>query len=88
VGRANYRALGGTYGYRNRAQWAVRSGMPRAIGYFPAESSVIIRSMNARCFPAADACVFATSGDGTSGYAPGGIQEIEAFTDSADERLR
>ena len=22
------------YGYRNRAQWAVRSGMPRALGYF------------------------------------------------------
>lgn len=22
------------YGYRNRAQWAVRSGMPRAIGYY------------------------------------------------------
>src|SRR5882724_3867872 len=30
------------YGYRNRAQWAVRSGMPRAIGYFLPESSVII----------------------------------------------
>ena len=22
------------YGYRNRAQWAVRGGMPRALGYF------------------------------------------------------
>src|SRR6202521_765193 len=30
------------YGYRNRAQWAVRSGMPRAIGYFFAESSVVV----------------------------------------------
>jgi len=31
------------YGYRNRAQWAVRSGMPRALGYFLPESSVIVR---------------------------------------------
>src|SRR2546427_6627655 len=30
------------YGYRNRAQWAVRSGMPRALGYFLPESSVIV----------------------------------------------
>src|SRR5205807_7072086 len=27
------------YGYRNRAQWAVRGGMPRALGYFLPESS-------------------------------------------------
>src|SRR6266478_5148526 len=30
------------YGYRNRTQWAVRSGMPRALGYFLPESSVIV----------------------------------------------
>src|SRR5438034_3909573 len=30
------------YGYRNRAQWAVRSGMPRALGYFLPESTVIV----------------------------------------------
>src|SRR5947208_10435561 len=31
------------YGYRNRAQWAVRSGMPRALGYFLPESSLILQ---------------------------------------------
>src|SRR5438034_897920 len=30
------------YGYRNRAQWAVRGGMPRALGYFLPESSLIL----------------------------------------------
>jgi len=30
------------YGYRNRAQWAVRNANPRAIGYFLPESSVIV----------------------------------------------
>src|ERR1700747_1350912 len=30
------------YGYRNRAQWAVRDANPRAIGYFLPESSVIV----------------------------------------------
>ena len=30
------------YAYRNRAQWAVRSGMPRALGYFLPESSFIV----------------------------------------------
>ena len=29
------------YGYRNRAQWAVRGANPRALGYFLPESSVI-----------------------------------------------
>src|SRR4029077_1632784 len=30
------------FGYRNRAQWAARSGMPRALGYFLPESSTIV----------------------------------------------
>ena len=30
------------YGYRNRAQWALREGQPRAFGYFLPESSTIV----------------------------------------------
>src|SRR6516225_2358581 len=30
------------YGYRNRAQWAYREAMPRALGYFQTESARIV----------------------------------------------
>ena len=33
---------GEPYGYRNRAQWAVRGALPKALGYFLPESSVIL----------------------------------------------
>src|ERR1700693_5510089 len=79
---------GEPYGYRNRAQWAVRSGMPRALGYFLPESSVIL---------AIDACPILAprlletfkllQEMARGGRLPTGILEIEAFTDSADEKV-
>ncbi len=79
---------GEPYGYRNRAQWAVRSGMPRALGYFLPQSSVILPI---------DACPVLSPRLGETfgrlqdmargGKLPAGILEIEAFTDSADEKI-
>ncbi len=56
------------YGYRNRAQWAVRSGMPRALGYFLPESSIIVPIDEClSSFTAAGADVWAITRDGEVG---------------------
>jgi 23S rRNA (uracil1939-C5)-methyltransferase len=76
------------YGYRNRAQWAIRGGMPRALGYFLPESSVIVpidecpvlSPLLARSFSALQEMARA-------GTLPASISEIEAFADSGDERI-
>ena len=76
------------YGYRNRAQWAVRSGMPRALGYFLPESSVIVPIDECPVLSPRLAHTFARLQDMTrSGTLPAGIQELEVFVDSADERI-
>ncbi len=76
------------YGYRNRAQWAVRSGMPRALGYFLPESSVIIPIDECPVLSPRLAQTFAQLQEmARSGALPAGIQEIEAFADSADEKI-
>jgi 23S rRNA (uracil1939-C5)-methyltransferase len=76
------------YGYRNRAQWAVRSGMPRALGYFLPESSVIVPIDECPVLSPRLAQTFSTLQDmARSGTLPEGIQEIEAFADSADEKI-
>ena len=76
------------YGYRNRAQWAVRGGMPRALGYFLPESSVIVPIDEC---PVLSPRLGETFGQlqemARAGRLPDGIQEIEAFTDSADEKI-
>jgi 23S rRNA (uracil1939-C5)-methyltransferase len=76
------------YGYRNRAQWAVRSGMPRALGYFLPESSVI---MPVDACPVLSPRLAETFGllqeMARGGKLPEGILEIEAFADSADEKI-
>src|ERR1700739_3653025 len=76
------------YGYRNRAQWAVRSGMPRALGYFLPESSVI---MPVDTCPVLSPRLLETFNllqeMARSGKLPNGILEIEAFADSADEKI-
>src|SRR5277367_4749985 len=76
------------FGYRNRAQWAVRSGMPRALGYFMPESSVI---MPIDACPVLSPRLAETFGllqeMARSGKLPAGILEIEAFADSADENI-
>ena len=76
------------YGYRNRAQWAVRSGMPRALGYFLPESSVIVPIDECPVLSPRLAQTFAQLQDmARSGTLPMGIQEIEAYADSADEKI-
>ncbi len=76
------------YGYRNRAQWAVRSGMPRALGYFLPESSVIVPIDECPVLSPRLAQTFAQLQEmARSGTLPTGIQEIEAFADSADEKI-
>ena len=76
------------YGYRNRAQWAVRSGMPRALGYFLPESSVIVPIDECPVLSPRLAQTFARLQEmARSGSLPPGIQEIEAFADSADEKI-
>src|SRR5277367_1398706 len=76
------------FGYRNRAQWAVRSGMPRALGYFMPESSVI---MPVDVCPVLSPRLAETFGLlqelARSGGLPSGITEIEAFADSQDEKI-
>ncbi len=76
------------YGYRNRAQWAVRSGMPRALGYFLPESSVI---MPVDTCPVLSPRLLETftllQEMARAGRLPNGILEIEAFADSADEKI-
>ena len=76
------------YGYRNRAQWAVRSGMPRALGYFLPDSSVIVPIDEC---PVLSPCLAHTFSQlqemARAGRLPEGIQEIEAFADSADKQI-
>jgi 23S rRNA (uracil1939-C5)-methyltransferase len=76
------------YGYRNRAQWAVRSGMPRALGYFLPESSVIVPIDECPVLSPRLAATFGQLQEmARGGRLPEGIQEIEAFADSADEKI-
>jgi 23S rRNA (uracil1939-C5)-methyltransferase len=76
------------YGYRNRAQWAVRGGLPRALGYFLPESSVIVPIDECPVLSPLLAHALVTMQDMTrEGTLPAGIQEIEAFADSADEKI-
>jgi 23S rRNA (uracil1939-C5)-methyltransferase len=76
------------YAYRNRAQWAARSGLPRALGYFLPGSSLILPIDECPVLSPRLAQTFAKLQDMTrSGTLPTGIQEIEAFADSADEKI-
>ncbi len=79
---------GEPYGYRNRAQWAVRSGMPRALGYFLPESSVILPIDTCPILSPRLLETFTLLQEmARGGKLPVGILEIEAFTDSADEKI-
>lgn len=76
------------YGYRNRAQWAVRKGRPRAIGYFLPETSVVLPIDECAVLSPSLAEVFSQLQEMTrSGSLPVGVQEIEAFADSSDEKV-
>ena len=79
---------GEPYGYRNRAQWAVRSGMPRALGYFLPQSSVILPIDACPVLSPRLAQTFRVLQDmARGGKLSAGILEIEAFTDSSDENI-
>jgi 23S rRNA (uracil1939-C5)-methyltransferase len=76
------------FGYRNRAQWAVRPGMPRALGYFLPESSVIMPvDVCPVLSPALAESFHALQEMTRAARLPNGILEIEAFADSADEKI-
>ena len=76
------------YTYRNRAQWAVRDGMPRALGYFLPESSVILPIDECPVLSPLLAQTFVKLQDMTrSASLPAGVQEIEAFADSSDKKI-
>jgi 23S rRNA (uracil1939-C5)-methyltransferase len=76
------------YGYRNRAQWAVRSGMPRAIGYFLPESSTIVPIDECPVLSPGLARTFGQLQEmARSGALTAGVLEIEAFADSSDRKI-
>jgi 23S rRNA (uracil1939-C5)-methyltransferase len=76
------------YGYRNRAQWAVREAKPRAIGYFLPASSLIVPIDECPVLSPALAKTFAALQEmARSATLPERILEIEAFADSRDERI-
>jgi 23S rRNA (uracil1939-C5)-methyltransferase len=76
------------YGYRNRAQWAVRDAKPRAIGYFLPESSVIVPIDECPVLSPTLAKTFEQLQNMTrSGLLPERILEIEAFADSTDTKI-
>lgn len=76
------------YGYRNRAQWAVRAGNPRALGYFLPESSAIVPIDECPVLSPLLLKTFRTLQElARSGVLPAGILEIEAFADSSDEKI-
>src|SRR5215470_15146404 len=76
------------YEYRNRAQWAVRSAMPRAVGYFLPESSKIVPIDECPVLSPLLAETFQKLQDlARSNSLPGDVNEIEAFADSSDKKL-
>src|SRR5579864_5244849 len=76
------------YGYRNRAQWAVREAKPRALGYFLPESSVITPIDECPVLSPLLAKTFSQLQEMTrSGRLPEKALEIEAFADSADAKI-
>lgn len=76
------------FGYRNRAQWAVRSGMPRALGYFLPESATIVPIDECPVLSPGLTRAFGRLQDmARSGTLPNGVLEIEAFADSSDKKI-
>lgn len=76
------------YGYRNRAQWAVRAGKPTALGYFLPESSNIVPIDECRVLsPRLEETFKHLQEMARSGNLPTGVLEIEAFADSNDDKI-
>lgn len=76
------------YGYRNRAQWAFRDAMPRALGYFLAESAHILPIDQCPVLsPALTTAFQQLQRLARANTLPPGLLEIEAFADSEDSRI-
>ena len=77
------------FGYRNRAQWAVRrEGKGQKLGYFMAgTSSVCSVDVCPVLSPRLAQCLVEMQALLSNGAPPGHAVEIEAFADSSDERL-
>ena len=79
---------GEPYGYRNRAQWAVRDAKPLAIGYFLPESSVIVPIDECPVLSPMLSKTFEQLQNMTrSATLPERILEIEAFADASDTKI-
>lgn len=76
------------YGYRNRAQWAFRDASPRAFGYFLPDSAHILPVDTCPVLSPRLAETFAQLQElARSNSLPPGVLEVEAFADSADEKV-
>jgi 23S rRNA (uracil1939-C5)-methyltransferase len=77
-----------SYGYRNRAQWAYREAMPRALGYFLPESARIVAIDQCPVLsPALHASFNKLQEMARANTLPTGLLEIEAFADSTDTKI-
>jgi 23S rRNA (uracil1939-C5)-methyltransferase len=76
------------YGYRNRAQWAYRDAMPRALGYFLPESPRIVPIDQCPVLSPGLHDTFTRLQElARANSLPPGILEIEAFADSEDQKI-
>jgi 23S rRNA (uracil1939-C5)-methyltransferase len=76
------------YGYRNRAQWALRDAKPLALGYYLPESSVIVPIDRCPVLSSTLHKTFEQLQDMTrSGFLPEKVLEVEAFADSTDTKI-
>lgn len=76
------------YGYRNRAQWAYREALPRALGYFLPESARIVPIDQCPVLsPALHAAFSKLQEMARANTLPTGLLEIEAFADSTDTKI-
>jgi len=76
------------YGYRNRAQWAYREAMPRALGYFLPESARIVAIDQCPVLsPALHGAFTKLQEMARNNTLPTGLLEIEAFADYADAKI-
>lgn len=76
------------YGYRNRAQWAYREAMPRALGYFQTESARIVPVDQCPVLsPTLHAAFEKLQEMARKNTLPTALLEIEAFADSTDTKI-
>jgi 23S rRNA (uracil1939-C5)-methyltransferase len=79
------------FNYRNRAQWKVRNpdnGAPAEIGYFRAESTALVPiEVCPIVSPRLEATLAAIKKMLAARELPPSLREVEAFADSADERV-